>query len=83
MMFLDRTAEEAYKLLLPFKPFVPFRDASCGPSSFHLTVFDCVKVWEACSAGRLMLQQCSRCAYLPGLAYNLRVALPAVAVSMP
>eukprot|EP00798_Chlamydomonas_sp_ICE-L_P031191 gene31191-6336_t len=43
VMYLKKSAEDAYKVLMPFKPFSPFRDASCGPSSFHLTVFDCLK----------------------------------------
>ncbi len=47
MLFLNRTAEEAYKPLLAFKPYVPFRDASCGVSTFHLTVFDVIKVGQA------------------------------------
>ena len=44
ILYLGRSADEAYKPLVPFKPFVPFRDASCGVSSFHLTVLDCLKV---------------------------------------
>lgn len=44
VIYLNRSAEEAYKPIMPFKPFVPFRDASCGVSTFHLTVFDVVKV---------------------------------------
>mmetsp|Transcript_4965 Transcript_4965/g.10684 ORF Transcript_4965/g.10684 Transcript_4965/m.10684 type:complete len:710 (+) Transcript_4965:238-2367(+) len=43
VLFLNRSTEEAYKPLVAFKPFVPFRDASCGVSTFHLTVLDCVK----------------------------------------
>ncbi len=44
VIYLNRSADDAYKALLQFKPFVPFRDASCGVSSFHLTVLDCLKV---------------------------------------
>lgn len=44
VIYMNKTAEEAYKPLLAFKPYVPFRDASCGVSTFHLTVFDCIKV---------------------------------------
>lgn len=43
ILFLNRSAEEAYKPLAAYKPYVPFRDASCGVSTFHLTVFDCMK----------------------------------------
>jgi hypothetical protein len=47
IIHLGRSADEAYKPLMAFKPFVPFRDASCGVSSFHLTVLDCLKVSDA------------------------------------
>ncbi len=43
VLYLNRTAEDAFKPLQGFKPFVPFRDASCGVSTFHLTVLDCLK----------------------------------------
>ena len=46
IIYLGKSADEAYKPLVAFKPFVPFRDASCGVSSFHLTVLDCLKVTE-------------------------------------
>ena len=35
---LGRTAAAAYAPLARLEPFVPFRDASSGPSTFHLTV---------------------------------------------
>ena len=54
VIYLNRSAEEAFKPLAAFKPYVPFRDASCGVSTFHLTVFDVIKAGErsmlACSA---------------------------------
>jgi cell division cycle 14 len=40
---LGRSAEEAYRPLTAAKPFAPFRDASCGPSTYHLTVLDCLR----------------------------------------
>ena len=44
VVFLQRTPEQAYSRVQSLQPFVPFRDASCGPPSFHLTVLDCVRV---------------------------------------
>lgn len=39
-----KTADVAYK---PFggiyPPFLPFRDATCGICTFHLTIVDCLK----------------------------------------
>ncbi|GLC37545.1 hypothetical protein PLESTM_000600700 [Pleodorina starrii] len=43
VIFLNRTADVAYKPLSVYKPFVPFRDASCGVSTFHLTVYDVIR----------------------------------------
>ena len=43
VMHLGRAADDAYRPLLPLKPFAPFRDASCGPSTYHLTVLDCLR----------------------------------------
>ena len=40
ILFRGATAEEAYAKLMTLAPFVPFRDASCGPSTFSLTVLD-------------------------------------------
>jgi cell division cycle 14 len=45
VIYLNQSADDAYRLLQVFKPFVPFRDASCGVSTFHLTVADVMKVW--------------------------------------
>eukprot|EP00877_Chromochloris_zofingiensis_P013433 jgi/Chrzof1/8343/Cz03g06260.t1 len=42
VLFLNRTADESWRLLSVLKPFQPFRDASCGVSTFHLTVQDCI-----------------------------------------
>jgi len=46
ILYHDLSAEEAYRPLLALKPFVPFRDASCGASTFHLTVLDCLRAVE-------------------------------------
>lgn len=43
VIYLNRTADEAFKPLQVLKPYVPFRDASCGVSTFHLTVLDCLR----------------------------------------
>ena len=43
VLHLGRSAEEAYRPLTAAKPFAPFRDASCGPSTYHLTVLDCLR----------------------------------------
>lgn len=44
---LGKTAENAYE---PFcgicPPFLPFRDATCGICTFHLTILDCLKGLE-------------------------------------
>ena len=40
---LGRSAEEAIRLIEGFGPFQPYRDASCGPSSFPLSVQDCIR----------------------------------------
>mmetsp|Transcript_47807 Transcript_47807/g.88970 ORF Transcript_47807/g.88970 Transcript_47807/m.88970 type:complete len:663 (-) Transcript_47807:447-2435(-) len=45
-LYLGWSADEAYKPLMALKPFAPFRDASCGASSFHLTVLDCIRGME-------------------------------------
>lgn len=37
------SAEEAYKPVSVMKPFVPYRDASCGASTFNLTPLDCLR----------------------------------------
>jgi len=43
VMVLGRSAEEAIRLIEGFGPFQPYRDASCGPSSFPLSVQDCIR----------------------------------------
>ena len=45
MVHLRRTAEESYRPLVAGQnpPFVPFRDASIGPASYHLTLLDCLQ----------------------------------------
>ncbi len=55
VIYLNRSAEQAFQPLQAFKPYVPFRDASCGISTFHLTVFDVIKVrwWGSRRGGAL------------------------------
>lgn len=38
VLFLGVTPEQAWAPLQALKPFMPFRDASCGPPTFHLQV---------------------------------------------
>jgi len=41
------SAEEAFRPFASlYPPLMPFRDASCGPSTFDLTVFDCLQGLE-------------------------------------
>jgi cell division cycle 14 len=54
VMHLGRTADEAYRPLLPLKPFAPFRDASCGPSTYHLTVLDCLRGLQRARDAKLL-----------------------------
>lgn len=44
VIFLQKTPEEAYRSLVAGKnpPYVPFRDASFGNSTYHLTILDCL-----------------------------------------
>ncbi len=35
---MGRGADEAFAPLAALRPFMPFRDASCGASCFHLRV---------------------------------------------
>ncbi|CAH8868855.1 unnamed protein product [Trichobilharzia szidati] len=44
IIYLSRTPEEAYKHLTlnDNRPFLPFRDASFGASTYHLTLLDCL-----------------------------------------
>ena len=44
VMLLQRSADRAYSLLQAMEPFLPFRDASMGTSTFDLTVLDCLRV---------------------------------------
>lgn len=44
VVYLGATADEAYQRVQPLQPFFPFRDASCGPPSFNLTVLHCIQV---------------------------------------
>jgi hypothetical protein len=37
-------ANEAYGPLSTFEPYMPFRDPTCGNSTYQLPVFDCIKV---------------------------------------
>ncbi|VUZ42601.1 unnamed protein product [Hymenolepis diminuta] len=45
IIYLNRTTEEAYKNLLidKFRTFIPFRDASSGPSYYDLNMPDCLR----------------------------------------
>jgi len=47
VIVMGKTAEAAYE---PFRgiypPFLPFRDATCGICTFHLTIMDCLKGLE-------------------------------------
>lgn len=43
VLLMQRSAEEAWRVVAPLAPFPPFRDASCGISTFHLTVEHCIK----------------------------------------
>lgn len=49
-LYLGQSADDAYKPLTALKPFAPFRDASCGTSTFHLTVLDCIRGMEKAKA---------------------------------
>ncbi|KAK9823515.1 hypothetical protein WJX72_003342 [[Myrmecia] bisecta] len=42
VLLLNRTVDQAYQAVSALQPFLPYRDASSGPSSFHLTVYDCI-----------------------------------------
>lgn len=45
VVYLGASAEEAYQRVQSLQPFTPFRDASCGPPSFNLTVLHCIQVF--------------------------------------
>ncbi|XP_032883795.1 dual specificity protein phosphatase CDC14A isoform X4 [Amblyraja radiata] len=44
VIYLQKTPEEAYRSLVAGKnpPYMPFRDASFGNSTYHLTILDCL-----------------------------------------
>jgi len=44
VVYLGASADEAYQRVQSLQPFTPFRDASCGPPSFNLTVLHCIQV---------------------------------------
>ena len=44
VVHLGASAEQAYQRVQPLQPFVPFRDASCGPPAFNLSVQHCIQV---------------------------------------
>jgi hypothetical protein len=46
IIYLGKTALEAYSPLAAMEPFVPFRDAGVGVSTFHLTVQHCLSAIE-------------------------------------
>eukprot|EP01006_Ploeotia_vitrea_P000364 TRINITY_DN102933_c0_g1_i1.p1 TRINITY_DN102933_c0_g1~~TRINITY_DN102933_c0_g1_i1.p1 ORF type:complete len:534 (-),score=9.36 TRINITY_DN102933_c0_g1_i1:57-1658(-) len=44
VLVLNRTADEAYKPFIgTYPPFLPFRDAAMGVSTFNITVLDCLR----------------------------------------
>jgi cell division cycle 14 len=64
VLYLDMAADVAYRPLTTLKPFAPFRDASCGASTFHLTVLDCLRGMErAKSVGFVDFQLGSRSSF--------------------
>jgi cell division cycle 14 len=44
VLFGGVEAEAAYQTLSRFQPFMPFRDPTCGISTYHLSVYDCIQV---------------------------------------
>eukprot|EP00775_Hariotina_reticulata_P004251 gene4251-4502_t len=42
-LYLNRSPEEAYAPLAKQAPYIPFRDASCGPLTFNLQPIDCIR----------------------------------------
>jgi hypothetical protein len=60
VLLMGRSAEEAYRVVAPLQPCPPFRDASCGISTFHLTVQHCIHV----SHQSLTLQQLQPACYV-------------------
>lgn len=49
VLFHELTATQAYSALKAAEPFQPFRDASCGPSQFSLTVLHVLHVRPPCT----------------------------------
>lgn len=47
---LHQNSAQAYQNVDFLAPFLPFRDASCGPSTFHLTVLHCIQVQSSPAA---------------------------------
>lgn len=43
VLFEGWDAEAAYTPLSEFEPFLPFRDPTCGISTYHLSVLDCIR----------------------------------------
>lgn len=44
VLFCSAEADAAYAPLSTFEPFMPFRDPTCGISTYRLTVLDCIRV---------------------------------------
>eukprot|EP00249_Psilotum_nudum_P021677 c28198_g1_i2 orf=1171-2874(-) len=44
VLFEGWDAEPAYAPLTDFEPYFPFRDPTCGISTYHLSVLDCIRV---------------------------------------
>jgi len=43
IIYMGKTATEAYACLHRMEPFLPFRDAAMGPCNYNLTVFHCLQ----------------------------------------
>lgn len=44
VLFCSAEADAAYAPLAMFEPYMPFRDPTCGISTYRLTVLDCIRV---------------------------------------
>lgn len=44
VLFCGAEADAAYAPLSTFEPFMPFRDPTCGISTYRLTALDCIRV---------------------------------------
>lgn len=42
VLYMNRTPDEAYEPLKLYEPYMPFRDAAVGLSTFHLTPLHCI-----------------------------------------